>query len=284
MSTVFEKEVVRTVLLAGAASACLVGAAVVATEDRWLRPLRAKFWRKSAIPDDERGGALFALLERLANADAQDPVTYLEIARCVGRAIDEKDSYTSGHSERVAHYAWAIGKQMGLDAAELDRLRLAALLHDIGKLGVRSFLLNKPGRLTTAERTEMREHARYGANIVRSSANLGELLPGIELHHESWDGSGYPYGLHGEAIPRMARIIAVADTYDAVTSARPYQPAMLDGRAADLVRSLAGTRFCPTTVSAFMAAHHRGFLRLLTPESEPSPAAKKLAMDLSFVS
>ena len=115
---------------------------------------------------------------------------------------------------------------MGMNAEDLDRLRISALLHDVGKIGVDDRVLKKPGKLTDEEFDLMKQHPTKGANIMRPVAQLRDVLPGIELHHERMDGAGYPYGLHGEQIPMMARIIAVADTLDAITTNRPYQSAM----------------------------------------------------------
>ena len=113
-----------------------------------------------------------------------------------------------------------------MNAADLDRLRISALLHDVGKIGVDDRVLKKPGKLTDEEFDLMKQHPSKGANIMRPVAQLRDVLPGIELHHERMDGAGYPYGLHGDQIPMMARIIAVADTLDAITTNRPYQSAM----------------------------------------------------------
>ena len=126
----------------------------------------------------------------------------------------------------MAKYSMIIGEGSGMNAADLDRLRISALLHDVGKIGVDDRVLKKPGKLTDEEFELMKQHPSKGANIMRPVAQLKDMLPGIELHHERMDGAGYPYGLHGDQIPMMARIIAVADTFDAITTNRPYQSAM----------------------------------------------------------
>src|SRR6266849_4692938 len=142
--------------------------------------------------------------------------------RMLAAAIDEKDPYTRGHSGRVAKYSTLIGRELGLTAEDLDTLRISALLHDVGKIGVEDRVLKKPGALTPEEFGLMKQHTVKGANIMRPVSQLKEILPGIELHHEHIDGRGYPYGLQGQQIPLMARIIGVADTLDAMTTNRPY--------------------------------------------------------------
>src|SRR5207244_8176010 len=157
-------------------------------------------------------------------------------------AIDEKDPYTRGHSGRVAKYSQIIGRELKLPADDLDKLRIAALLHDVGKLGVADRVLKRPGSLTPEEFGLMKQHTVKGANIMRPVSQLKEMLPGIELHHEHIDGRGYPYGLQGPQIPIMARIIAVADTLDAMTTNRPYQSATELDFALEKIKKLTGTR------------------------------------------
>jgi HD-GYP domain-containing protein (c-di-GMP phosphodiesterase class II) len=157
-----------------------------------------------------------------------------------------------------------IGQQLGMSAADLDKLRISALLHDVGKIGVDDRILKKPGMLTPDEFDLMKQHPAKGANIMRPVAQLKEMLPGIELHHEHMDGGGYPHGLCGDEVPMMARIIAVADTLDAVTTIRPYQSAMDIGFAMERIRTLAGTKFDPTVVEALDRAICEGKLRLNT--------------------
>ena len=141
-------------------------------------------------------------------------------------------------------------------------MRISALLHDVGKIGVDDRVLKKPGMLTPEEFDLMKQHPSKGANIMRPVAQLKEMLPGIELHHEHVDGGGYPHGLWGDEIPMMARIIAVADTLDAVTTNRPYQSAMDLEFAMERIRTLAGTKFDPAVVDALDRAVRAGKLRL----------------------
>jgi HD-GYP domain-containing protein (c-di-GMP phosphodiesterase class II) len=207
-------------------------------------------------------GDIEQFVERLKQAATENRELFLGSIKMLAAAIDEKDPYTRGHSGRVAKYSVFIGKELGLDDEELDRLRISALLHDVGKIGVDDQVLKKPGKLTDEEFEIMKQHPVKGANIMRPVAQLKEMLPGIELHHEFLNGKGYPYGLKGEEIPLMARIIAVADTFDAMTTNRPYQSAMEQDYAIERIRSLAGSKFDPRIVSAIESAIASGKIRL----------------------
>jgi HD-GYP domain-containing protein (c-di-GMP phosphodiesterase class II) len=207
-------------------------------------------------------GDIEQYVERLKKAAEENRELFLGSIRMLAAAIDEKDPYTRGHSGRVAKYSVIVGQQIGLSAADLDKLRISALLHDVGKIGVDDRVLKKPGALTAEEFELMKQHPTKGANIMRPVAQLKEMLPGIELHHESMDGKGYPHGLQGDAIPMIARIIAVADTLDAMTTNRPYQTAMDLDFATEKIRSMAGKRFDPEVVNALVAAIRDGKLRM----------------------
>jgi len=201
-------------------------------------------------------------IEKLKEAAEENRELFIGSIRMLAAAIDEKDPYTRGHSGRVAKYSTLIGQQLGLSTEELDKLRISALLHDVGKIGVEDRVLKKPGALTPEEFTLMKQHTVKGANIMRPVSQLKEVLPGIELHHEHIDGRGYPYGLSGPQIPLMARIIGVADTLDAMTTNRPYQTAMDLDYAMERIRALAGTKFDPVVVNALESAVQHGKLRL----------------------
>jgi HD-GYP domain-containing protein (c-di-GMP phosphodiesterase class II) len=207
-------------------------------------------------------GDIEQFVERLKQAASENRDLFLGSIRMLAAAIDEKDPYTRGHSGRVAKYSMIIGEAMSLEAEELDRLRISALLHDVGKIGVDDRVLKKPGKLTDEEFELMKQHTVKGANIMRPVAQLKDVLPGIELHHERMDGGGYPYGLAGDQIPLMARIIAVADTLDAITTNRPYQSAMDLDYAMERIRSLAVSRFDANVVAALESAVQAGRLRL----------------------
>ncbi len=211
---------------------------------------------------NKMAGDIEEFIERLKQAAEENRELFIGSIRMLAAAIDEKDPYTRGHSGRVAKYSMIIGRHLGLSADELDRLRISALLHDVGKIGVDDRVLKKPGTLTPEEFELMKQHPSKGANIMRPVAQLKEMLPGIELHHENVDGGGYPYGLHGSQIPLMARIIAVADTLDAITTNRPYQSAMELDFALRRIRQLTGTKFDSPVVDALETAINAGELRL----------------------
>ena len=207
-------------------------------------------------------GDIESYIARLKQAAEENRELFLGSIRMLAAAIDEKDPYTRGHSDRVAKYSVMIGQQLGLSAEELDKLRISALLHDVGKIGVDDRVLKKPGALTAEEFQIMKQHPSKGANIMRPVAQLKEMLPGIELHHEHVDGKGYPYGLKEADIPLMARIIAVSDTLDAMTTNRPYQSAKEIDDALQVIRKLAGSKFDLKVVAALEAVVQAGKLRL----------------------
>jgi HD-GYP domain-containing protein (c-di-GMP phosphodiesterase class II) len=207
-------------------------------------------------------GNIEEFVEQLKQAAGENRELFLGSIRMLAAAIDEKDPYTRGHSGRVAKYSMIVGQQLGLPAEELDKIRISALLHDVGKIGVDDRVLKKPGKLTPEEFDLMKQHPLKGANIMRPVAQLKEMLPGIELHHEHVDGKGYPHGLSGNDIPMMARIIAAVDTLDAMTTNRPYQSAMDLEFAMNRIRELAGTKFDPAVVDALDKSVRAGKIRL----------------------
>ena len=211
---------------------------------------------------NKMAGDIEEYIERLKEAAEENRELFIGSIRMLAAAIDEKDPYTRGHSGRVAKYSTLIGQELQLPAQELDKLRISALLHDVGKIGVEDRVLKKPGSLTPEEFELMKQHTVKGANIMRPVSQLKEMLPGIELHHEHIDGRGYPYGLSGQQIPLMARIIGVADTLDAMTTNRPYQSAMDIEFALNRIKSLTGSKFDATVVSALESAIQHGKLRL----------------------
>ncbi|WP_345441467.1 HD-GYP domain-containing protein [Actinoallomurus vinaceus] len=188
------------------------------------------------------------------------------------QAVETKDYYTRGHSERVAYGSVMIARQIGMRTDRIDRIRYAGMLHDVGKLGVPTKVLQKPGRLTEEETAAVQLHPMRGEEIVRGIDFLDEALGGIMHHHERLDGTGYPMGLAGEEIPEFARIIAVADTFDAMTSSRSYRPGMPIQSAIEELRRGAGTQFDPALVDAFLTALDReGWVKaelVLPPEGD----------------
>jgi putative nucleotidyltransferase with HDIG domain len=215
---------------------------------------------------NKMAGDIEEYIERLKEAAEENRELFIGSIRMLAAAIDEKDPYTRGHSGRVAKYSTLIAQELELSAADLDTLRISALLHDVGKIGVEDRVLKKPGSLTAEEFALMKQHTIKGANIMRPVSQLKDMLPGIELHHEHMDGRGYPYGLTGPQIPLMARIIAVADTLDAMTTNRPYQSAMDLDYALDKIKALAGAKFDTVVVNALEAAVTAGKLRLSSVE------------------
>jgi len=180
-------------------------------------------------------------------------------------AVDEKDPYTRGHSDRVTRYSVMITREMGIYEEFVEVVRISAQLHDVGKIGIEDRILKKPGALTAEEFEIMKTHTTKGANILRGVAQLKDMIPGIELHHESLDGRGYPHGLKGEEIPLLPRIIAVADTFDALTTTRPYQRAHEPKEALRIIHSLSGKRLDPTAVAALTAIYERGEIQVVQP-------------------
>jgi diguanylate cyclase (GGDEF)-like protein/putative nucleotidyltransferase with HDIG domain len=179
---------------------------------------------------------------------------YLSGIRTLAATVDAKDSYTHGHSERVAAYARAIAAELRLPQIEIETIELAGLLHDIGKIGVPDAILQKPGRLDAAEVTQIREHAELGARILADNPALTPLVPLVRHHHEFYDGGGYPSGIAGDEIPLGAAIIAVADTYDTMTTDRPYRKAPGQERARAEIQRCSGSQFHPRVVAAFLSA------------------------------
>jgi diguanylate cyclase (GGDEF)-like protein len=176
----------------------------------------------------------------------------LATIQALAAAVDAKDSYTRGHSRRVAEYASSLAKYIGVSQAEQELIYTTGTLHDVGKIGVPDSILNKPGRLTDDERIIMETHPALGEVIVRKAPALAAALPGVRHHHERWDGKGYPDGLSGEEIPRLARFLAVADTFDAMTSDRPYRKGLPHEVALGEISKGAGTQFDPELAEAFV--------------------------------
>jgi HD-GYP domain-containing protein (c-di-GMP phosphodiesterase class II) len=201
-------------------------------------------------------------VEDLKQAAEENRALFLGSIQMLAGAVDEKDPYTRGHSDRVTRYSLMIGKELNLDASFLETLQISAQLHDVGKIGIEDRILKKPGALTAEEFEVMKTHTTKGANILRPVTQLAEMLPGIELHHEALDGRGYPYGLQGDQIPLLARVIAVADTFDALTTNRPYQHAHAPEDALKIIQNLAGKRLDPEPVAALMAVYGRGEIRI----------------------
>jgi diguanylate cyclase (GGDEF)-like protein/putative nucleotidyltransferase with HDIG domain len=191
-------------------------------------------------------------IEEMEISQAHLADLYLATIKSLALAIDAKDQYTHQHILRVQRYAVATAGQMGLNGVELEGINTGALLHDIGKLGVPEYVLLKPGRLTDEEFAKVKKHPEIGAAILDPVDFPWPVLPAVKYHHERWDGTGYPEGLKGEEIPLTARILAVADVYDALTSTRSYRTAWSHEKALELIRQESGSHFDPAVVDAFL--------------------------------
>jgi len=194
----------------------------------------------------------------LAKAAAENRELFVGTVKALAAAIDGKDKYTRGHSERVARISVAMGKRLGMDEQELDTLRMSALLHDIGKIAIDDSILKKPAALTDEEFEIMKTHPQRGYKIMSQIPAMKDFLPGMYMHHEMVNGKGYPQGLSGDQIPLQAKIISVADTFDAMTIDRPYSKGMDLPAALDRIRTFIGTRYDAAVVEALVDACRAG--------------------------
>lgn len=195
--------------------------------------------------------ALIGFLNRATDRNQELKDLLVGLTRSLASAVDAKDSYTYGHSERVARIAVEIGREMKLSDDELSDLYLAGLLHDVGKIGIRDEVLCKRGPLTPDEMLHMQQHPEIGHAILKDLHQISSLLPGVLHHHERFDGKGYPAKLAGEEIPRIARILAVADSYDAMSSSRPYRQCLAPERVEQILADGAGTQWDPRVIETF---------------------------------
>ena len=192
-------------------------------------------------------------LEQKVDEQAQKiRASFFNAITALAYALEAKDVYTSGHSQRVTEISVAIAEHLGLPKERIEKIRLAGLVHDIGKIGVREVVLNKPGRLSEEEFEHVRQHSEAGEHILRPIMDDEEVLKAVRHHHERYDGNGYPDGLKGEQIPQLARIIAVADAFDAMTSERPYRKALTKEAAFAEVERCRGTQFDAEAADAFL--------------------------------
>jgi putative nucleotidyltransferase with HDIG domain len=203
---------------------------------------------------------------------------YLNTVHSLAMALDARDPYTHGHSARVADYAVRTAHQLGLADSEIAQLRIGAYLHDVGKIGVADAILQKPGRLTDEEREIMRRHPEVGAQILQPVGFNQSVMDVVLHHHERLDGEGFPWGLAGDEIPLLARVVAVADAYDAMTTNRAYRAAMTPEQAyAELARA-AGSQFDPRVVEAFGVAQQLGTGSDAEAPPEPVASASRGSM------
>ncbi len=228
----------------------------VRTRGKTLGVLQAINRREGKF-DQEDLQILSALADQVAvaieNANLYEELkeAFYGTAEALADTIEKRDPYTGGHTKRVMDYSVATGRRMGLGKKEIERLRLAAILHDIGKIGVRDDVLLKQDRLDKEELEKMNMHSAYGAEILSHIRQLGDIIPGVRGHHEKIDGTGYPDGLRGDGIPLSARIIAVADTFDAMTTDRPYRKGLSVETALGELKKHSGTQFDGGVVEAF---------------------------------
>lgn len=204
---------------------------------------------------------LFTTLASLASVAIENASLYEQLKEAfyttvytLAETIEKRDPYTGNHTKRVMEYSLAIGKTLGLSEEDMARLQLGAVLHDIGKIGVRDSVLLKESSLTDEEFEQIKKHAVYGEEIISRISSLRTAIPGIKQHHEKYNGKGYPDGLAGEEIDITARIIAVADSYDAMTTDRPYRRGLTIDEAFEELRRFSGTQFDPAIVDAFFAS------------------------------
>jgi len=252
---------------------------------------RVHLWSRTEIGElaqtfNTMSEELERFVEDLKRAADENRALFMGSIQMLAGAVDEKDPYTRGHSDRVTRYSLLIAKEMNLPQTFMETLQISAQLHDVGKIGIEDHILKKPGALTEEEFEVMKTHTTKGANILRPVTQLAEMLPGIELHHEALDGRGYPYGLKGDQIPLLARVIAVADTFDALTTNRPYQQAHTPDQALQIIQNLAGKRLDPACVAALLSVYGRGEIRIqrftikrpiAAPAAQPKPADVALA-------
>jgi HD-GYP domain-containing protein (c-di-GMP phosphodiesterase class II) len=197
-------------------------------------------------------------MANLARAAEENRELFVGTVKALAAAIDGKDKYTRGHSERVSRISVAIGRRMGLGEKELETLRISALLHDVGKIAIDDNILKKPAALTEEEFEVMKQHPVRGYKIMSQIPAMKDFLPGMYMHHEMVNGKGYPQGLTGDQIPLQAKIVSVADTFDAMTIDRPYQKGMELGPALERLRSFVGTRYQSDVVEALIEACNNG--------------------------
>jgi len=249
---------------------------------------RVNLWSRTEIGElahtfNTMSDELERFVEDLKRAAEENRELFMGSIQMLAGAVDEKDPYTRGHSDRVTRYSLLVAKEMKLPAPFMETLQISAQLHDVGKIGIEDHILKKPGALTEEEFEVMKTHTTKGANILRPVTQLAEMLPGIELHHEALDGRGYPYGLKGDQIPLLARVIAVADTFDALTTNRPYQKAHTPEQALQIIQNLAGKRLDPEAVAALMAVYARGEIKIqrftIQRPVAPAPTAAPVAAE-----
>jgi HD-GYP domain-containing protein (c-di-GMP phosphodiesterase class II) len=222
-------------------------------------------------------------IAKLAKAAKENRDLFVGTVKALAAAIDGKDRYTRGHSERVSRVSVAIGQRLGMGPDELETLRLSALLHDVGKIGIDDSILKKPAALTDEEYEIMKTHPQQGYKIMKNIPAMEAFLPGMYMHHEMVNGKGYPQGLTDDEIPLQAKIVSVADTFDAMTIDRPYSKGMNLEQALEIIQSYVGTRYDGAVVIALKKACADGQIgvgrvNLRNFEKQPVPDDKEVSM------
>ncbi len=233
-------------------------------------------------------------IERLRKAAEENKQMFMGAVTSLAAAIDAKDPYTAGHSERVAHYSATIANILKFPEEQVETIRISALMHDVGKIGIQDSILGKAGPLTDKEFEVMKTHPTKGADIMQHVPQLSAMIPGIKFHHENVDGTGYPDGLKGDEIPLIAKVVSVADTFDAMTTNRPYQKAMEITYVFTRMRSFIGKKFEKHLVEALITAYEEGLIRPnmkvqsvlksseAAPPPPPAPSTELPAPELSM--
>ena len=215
-------------------------------------------------------GMLGACMEN-AELYHRQHLTFIGTIKALSAAIDAKDQYTQGHSERVATLSKMLAREVGYSEEDAERIRISGLVHDVGKIGVAEAVLCKPGRLTDEEFDMIKTHPTIGYQILKDIPDLQDILPGVLHHHERWDGNGYPGKLSGEDIPHMARIMALADTFDAMSSNRAYRAGMPRDKVFAEFKKCAGSQFDPELVEPFLALDFRVYDKMVAKHKAQTP-------------
>lgn len=212
--------------------------------------------------------------EALLRTSAESWPALLQLLRALAAASDRRGMYTRGHSDRVTRFSGEIARILGLPEDEVERIRVGGLIHDIGKIVIDEEILNKPTALTQAEYEIMKTHARHGYELLKGIPQLEEILPGLQFHHERLNGEGYPHGIAGDEIPMIARVITVADSFDAATTVRPYQEAPPPIESVlECIQSAAGVEYDESAVEALIHGVRRG--RIVTRLEDRIPAKRE---------
>jgi putative two-component system response regulator len=214
---------------------------------------------ESAIKSVKQMDEIKRINEKLEDSKEQLERAYLDMVQTLRYTVEAKDSYTRGHSDRVSEYSVLIGEKLGLPAEQIKTLRIGGLFHDIGKIGIPDSILLKPAKLTDEEYSQIKNHPSIGAHILGSAAIFQDIIPIVKHHHERYDGNGYPSKLKGEEIPYLARIAAVADTFDAMTSRRSYRGPIDVEHVKEEIKRCEGTQFDPQIAEVFIEILNNDF-------------------------